>query len=212
MKIMKLLDQLIDVIRNAIKALMSDLAFALNKATGGKLSADVITLIGLFSHIPIAWLIAVQKNYLAAGLLVFFGLFDSVDGALARAQKKSSSRGMLLDASTDRIKEVILYIGASSALVASGYAGWAGWAVAACGASLVVSYVKAKGETAISDKKLSPSDINRIFADGIMRYEIRMFVLIVGLLTNTLRYALVFIAVTSALTAIGRFHKISQKL
>jgi phosphatidylglycerophosphate synthase len=209
---MKLLDQFIDIIRNAIKALMSALAIALNKATGGKLSADVITLIGLFSHIPIAWLIAVQKNYLAAGLLVFFGLFDSVDGALARAQKKSSSRGMLLDASTDRIKEVILYIGASSALVASGYAGWAGWAVAACGASLVVSYVKAKGETAISDKKLSPSDINRIFADGIMRYEIRMFVLIVGLLTNTLRYALVFIAVTSALTAIGRFYKISQKL
>ena len=209
---MKLLDQFIDIIRNAIKALMSALAITLNKATGGKLSADVITLIGLFSHIPIAWLIAVQKNYLAAGLLVFFGLFDSVDGALARAQKKSSSRGMLLDASTDRIKEVILYIGASSALVASGYASWAGWAVAACGASLVVSYVKAKGETAISDKKLSPSDINRIFADGIMRYEIRMFVLIVGLLTNTLRYALVFIAVTSALTAIGRFHKISQKL
>ena len=209
---MKLLDQFIDIIRNAIKALMSALAIALNKATGGKLSADVITLIGLFSHIPIAWLIAVQKNYLAAGLLVFFGLFDSVDGALARAQKKSSSRGMLLDASTDRIKEVILYIGASSALVASGYAGWAGWAVAACGASLVVSYVKAKGETAISDKKLSPSDINRIFADGIMRYEIRMFVLIVGLLTNTLRYALVFIALTSALTAIGRFYKISQKL
>lgn len=209
---MKLLDQFIDIIRNAIKALMSALAITLNKATGGKLSADVITLIGLFSHIPIAWLIAIQKNYLAAGLLVFFGLFDSVDGALARAQKKSSSRGMLLDASTDRIKEVILYIGASSALVASGYASWAGWAVAACGASLVVSYVKAKGETAISDKKLSPSDINRIFADGIMRYEIRMFVLIVGLLSNTLRYALVFIAVTSAITAIGRFHKISQKL
>ncbi len=209
---MKLLDQFIDIIRNAIKALMSALAITLNKATGGKLSADVITLIGLFSHIPIAWLIAIQKNYLAAALLVFFGLFDSVDGALARAQKKSSSRGMLLDASTDRIKEVILYIGASSALVASGYAGWAGWAVAACGASLVVSYVKAKGETAISDKKLSPSDINRIFADGIMRYEIRMFVLIVGLLSNTLRYALVFIAVTSAITAIGRFHKISQKL
>ena len=209
---MKLLDQLIEVIRSTIKGLMSVFAIALNKATGGKLSADVITLIGLFSHIPIAWLIAEQKNYLAAALLVFFGLFDSVDGALARAQKKTSSRGMLLDASTDRIKEVILYVGASSALVSSGYAGWAGWAVAACGASLVVSYVKAKGETAISDKKLSPSDINRIFADGLMRYEIRMFVLIVGLLTNTLRFALVFIAITSAITAIGRFYKINQKL
>ena len=84
--------------------------------------------------------------------------------------------------------------------------------MAACGASLVVSYVKAKGETAVAGGKLTANEINRLFSDGLMRFEIRMFVLVVGLLTNNLRYALVFIAVTSTFTAFGRLNKISQKL
>ena len=207
-----LLNTLLDTIRNSIKLVVHNIAVALNKMTGGKLSANVITYVGLVTHIPIAWLIAQQQNYIAAGLLVFFGLFDTLDGALARLQKTAGNQGMLLDASTDRMKEVLLYTGAASALVASGYQSWAPWAVAACGASLVVSYVKAKGETAVAGGKLTANEINRLFSDGSMRFEIRMFVLVVGLLTNNLRYALVFIAVTSTFTAFGRLNKISQKL
>jgi len=60
--------------------------------------------------------------------------------------------------------------------------------------------------------KLTANEINRLFSDGLMRFEIRMFVLVLGLLTNNLRYALVFIAVTSTFTAFGRLNKISQKL
>jgi CDP-diacylglycerol---glycerol-3-phosphate 3-phosphatidyltransferase len=212
MLLMNIFNDLLDLIRNTVKGVVHNIAVILDKATGGKLSANVITIIGLVTHIPIAWLIAQQQNYLAAGLLVFFGLFDTLDGALARLQKKAGNQGMLLDASTDRMKEVLLYTGAASALVASGYASWAPWAVAACGASLVVSYVKAKGETAIAGGRLSANEINRLFSDGLMRFEIRMFVLVVGLLTNNLRFALVFIAVTSTFTAIGRLNKISQKL
>lgn len=202
----------IDTIRNAVKLVVGNLAVFLNKITGGKLSANVITYVGLITHIPIAWLIAQQHNYVAAALLVFFGLFDTLDGALARLQKKAGNQGMLLDASTDRIKEVLLYTGACSALISSGYASWAPWAVAACGASLVVSYVKAKGETVIAGGKLSANEINRLFSDGLMRFEIRMFVLVIGLLTNTLRWAMVFIAISSAITAFGRLNKISKKL
>lgn len=209
---MNLLSNILDIIRNSVKAVVNNIARGLNTLTGGKLSANVITFVGLFTHIPIAWLIANQQNYVAAGLLIIFGLFDSLDGALARLQKTAGNQGMLLDASTDRMKEVILYIGASSALISSGYASWAPWAVAACGASLVVSYVKAKGETAVAGGKLSANEINRLFSDGIMRFEIRMTVLVLGLLTNNLRYALVFISLTSTLTAVGRLNKISQKL
>ena len=116
-----LLNTLLDTIRNSIKLVVHNIAVALNKMTGGKLSANVITYVGLVTHIPIAWLIAQQQNYIAAGLLVFFGLFDTLDGALARLQKTAGNQGMLLDASTDRMKEVLLYTGAASALVASGY-------------------------------------------------------------------------------------------
>lgn len=209
---MNIINKIIDTIRNAVKLVVHNIAVFLNRITGGKLSANVITYVGLITHVPIAWLIAQQYNYFAAGLLVFFGLFDTLDGALARLQKTAGNQGMLLDASTDRMKEVLLYTGAASALVTSGYASWAPWAVAACGASLVVSYVKAKGETAVAGGKLTANEINRLFSDGLMRFEIRMFVVVVGLLSNNLRYALVFIAVTSTFTAFGRLNKISQKL
>lgn len=209
---MNFLHRILEVIREVVRCVMYKIAVALNKVSGGKVSANAITMIGLLAHLPIAWLIAKQYNFLGAVLLIIFGLFDTLDGSVARLQKKAGNQGMLLDASTDRMKEVLLYTGSCSALVSSGYASWAPWAVLACGASLVVSYVKAKGETAVAGGKLTASEVNRLFADGIMRFEIRMFVLVVGLLTNQLRFALVFIAITSILTAIGRLNKIRQKL
>lgn len=209
---MQPLNRLISLIRNFIKGLIAELAVVLNKLTGGRISADVITYVGFLIHVPISLLIAWQYNYWAAGLLLVFGLFDSLDGAIARLQKKAGPKGMLLDASTDRMKEVMLYTGSAYALIASGHAYWATWAVAACGASLVVSYVKAKGETAFTGLSLSANEINRLFSSGIMQFEIRITILLIGLVSNQLRYALAVIAIASSLTAIGRLVNISKKL
>jgi len=202
----------IDSVRELIKSGMVHVAKGLDSLSGGKLSPNMITLFGFAMHIPIAYLIATEQNYWAAGLLVVFGMFDALDGALARLQGKASSAGMVLDASTDRMKEVLLYTGAAYALVDSSNPHFAVWAVAACGASLCVSYVKAKGETAVRDSKLTPNQINRLFAVGLMRFEIRMLVLVVGLLTNQLGYAVVIIAITSTLTAVSRLIRITNKL
>ncbi len=187
-------------------------AKGLNRASGGRLRPNIITFTGLLAHLPIAWCIATGRFGLAAGLLVFFGLFDALDGGLAKVQNRASSAGMLLDASTDRMKEVILYTGAAYYFVASGMPFYAAWAVAACGGSLLVSYVKAKGETAIRDQKLSANEVNRLFGDGLMRFEVRMFTLIVGLLAGYLWIAVVIIAVLSWLTAVQRLLRLSKKL
>jgi phosphatidylglycerophosphate synthase len=191
---------------------MSSLAKLLHRISGGRISPNAITLIGFTMHIPIAYLIAVEQNYWAAGLLVVFGLFDALDGELARLQGKASSAGMVLDASTDRMKEVLLYTGAAYALAGSTNPKHAVWAVAACGASLCVSYVKAKGETAVQDSKLTPNQINRLFADGLMRFEVRMAVLIIGLLTNQLVIAVAAVAISSTFTAFSRLYRITNKL
>lgn len=209
---MKVIDAVLDVLRDAVRSLMNVLAKALNDVSGGRVSPNFITLTGLFMHLPIAWLIAQSYFGYAALLLVVFGLFDALDGALARLQKKASSAGMLLDASTDRMKEVILYTGAAFALINSGLAYWAVWAVAACGASICVSYVKAKGETAVASDKLSASEVNRLFQDGLGRFEIRMFLLITGLLFSALGAVLVMITLLSTYTAIERLIKITRKL
>ncbi|HSW80254.1 MAG TPA: CDP-alcohol phosphatidyltransferase family protein [Candidatus Saccharimonadales bacterium] len=204
----------IDRIRQAIRGLVRHVAVWLNKVSKGKISPDFITYIGLLMHIPIAFLIAYGVNYWAAGLLVIFGLFDTLDGELARIQGVSSTRGMLLDASTDKMKEVLLYTGAGLALAQSSSPAWAAWAVAACGASLTVSFVKAKGEAAIAanDKVYDHATLNKIFADGLMRFEIRMSVLIAGLLFNQLAIAIALIAVLAGMTAIGRLQRIFKEL
>lgn len=206
------MNSLIDMVTNAIRRLIYKFAKLLNKISGGKLSPNAVTLLGLFMHVPIALLISSDKNELAAVLLVIFGLFDALDGALAKVQNKASNAGMLLDASTDRMKEVLLYTGAAYAISISDRPSFAAWAVAACGASICVSYIKAKGETALKDAQLSPNEINRIFSDGIFRFQVRMLVLIVGLLANQLLGAIILIAVASTFTAFGRLIKISRKL
>jgi phosphatidylglycerophosphate synthase len=205
--------KLLDDIRDAVKRIMRVIARLLDDLSGGKLSPTVTTLVGFLAHLPIAYLIATRHNIWAAGLLVIFGLFDALDGELARLQKRASNVGMLLDASTDRMKEVLLYCGAAYAIIAStGRPYLAVWAVAACGASLCVSYVKAKGETAVKDSRLSPNEINRLFGDGLLRFEIRMFILVVGLLSNRVALAVITIALLASVTAVGRLVRITRKL
>jgi phosphatidylglycerophosphate synthase len=198
--------------RNAVRGVMRRIARGLHSVSGGSITPNTITLVGFMAHVPIAYLIAMQQYVLAAVFLLIFGLFDALDGELARLQGKASSAGMVLDASTDRMKEVLLYTGVAYALASTVTPTDVAWAVAACGASLCVSYVKAKGETAVQDSDLTPNQINRLFADGLMRFEIRMLILIVGLLADQLVLAVAAIAVGSTLTAFSRLIRITRKL
>jgi phosphatidylglycerophosphate synthase len=206
------MDSVIDPVRKLVRLFMTRVAKDLDKLSGGRISPNMITIVGLLAHIPIAWLIATNQYVLAAILLIIFGLFDTLDGSLARLQKRDSLTGMLLDASTDRFKEVMLYTGAAYSFISLGQPYAAVWAVIACGASLSVSYVKAKGETAVAKSKLTASEVNRLFQDGLLRFEVRMFVLVIGLLSGRLILAVMVIAVMSTITALERLIKISRKL
>lgn len=190
------------------------LAGQLDRLSGGRITPNGVTIFGLLMHLPVAWLIAIGEWRWAALGLVIFGLLDTLDGELARKQGRESVRGMLLDASTDRMKEVMLYTGAAFVLADSSEPRAAAWAAAACGASLCVSYIKAKGEAAVaaSDKKIPHTVLNRMFADGLMTFEVRMAVLVLGLLTGNLIWAVVSIAVLSGWTAIQRLIRISGQL
>jgi len=203
---------LIDEARVFVRARMRLLAGWLNRTSHGRIHPNTITLIGLVMHIPIALLIASRHNWWAALLLVIFGLFDTLDGELARLQHRDSEAGMLLDASTDRIKEIFLYMGAAWAFASTNNPYMGMWAVAAVGSSLLVSYIKAKGETAVAKSHLSTAEVNKLFQDGFMRFEIRMVILIFGLITDFLAIAIGIIAILSFITAIRRLVRISRAL
>lgn len=207
----------LDATRDAVRTIMRGVARGLHKLSGGKITPNMVTLTSLIAHLPIAYFIATESYILAAILLVIFGLMDALDGELARLTGKASPAGMLLDASTDRMKEVILYVGVAFALVVNGSDRFspeylAAFVVAACGGSLLVSYVKAKGETAVKDSNLSANQVNRLFQDGFMRYEVRMAALVLGLLFNALAIAVLVIALFAWYTAFIRLITIHRKL
>lgn len=207
--------KLINPIKQLVRSQMDYVARGLNALTGGKLHPDTVTIVGALMHLPIAYCIAVGQLVPAAILLVIFGLFDTLDGSLARLQKRASATGMLLDASTDRMKEVMLYAGIVYLFAASNaHPLFLVATVVACGASLCVSYVKAKGEAAFSASgaRLAPDKLNRVFSDGFLTFEVRMTLLVVGLLANQLPWAVAFIAVFATYTALWRLATISGAL
>lgn len=200
-------------VRTFAKKQMTHLAKWLDEITNGKVTPNQITIASLVLHIPIFFAIVAEQYTLAAIMLVLFASLDALDGALARVQKVDSEAGMLLDASTDRMKESMLFI-ALAYRFALDYEPKAVFAaVAAITGSYAVSYIKAKGETAMKDSKLSVGEINRVFQAGFMRYEIRTAFLVFGLLFTSLLIPVVWgIAVLSWVTAFYRLFTIYNKI
>lgn len=212
MKSMHALQKAVDATRHFNRGLLNQVAVGINKVSGGRVTPNSITFLSLIAHFPIALLLA-SRHYLWGALTLFiFGLLDAVDGPLARLQKSNTNKGMLLDSITDKIKEVLVYIGIVYAFVSGPYAYYAVWATAACGVSLLVSYVNAWGEAMFAKQKASNHAVNQTFRTGLMTYDVRMTVFFVGLLTGKPHYSIVFIAVVSLFTALGRARSIMQSL
>lgn len=202
-----------DRLRNYIKRPIRKIAEWTNNFSGGKIVPNHITWAALILHLPILFAIVAEQYLAAALMLAVFGLLDSLDGELARVQGRASKAGMLLDASTDRIKESLVMIGLSYRFAIDNDPRAVLATIIALSGAYSVSYIKAKGETALKDTKLSSQEINRIFQSGLMRYEIRTALLVLGLaFTQLLLPILWVIAVLSWMTAFYRLSSITKKI
>ncbi|MBN1650908.1 MAG: CDP-alcohol phosphatidyltransferase family protein [Bacteroidales bacterium] len=77
---------------------------------------------------------------------LFAGLFDMLDGSLARATNKMSKFGALFDSVLDRYSEMIMFFGIAYYLVAQHYFLSSVFAFIAMIGSIMVSYVRARAE------------------------------------------------------------------
>ena len=75
------------------------------------LTPNSLTIIGFLLNAVAAWVLATGHLFLAGFLVLFSGWFDLLDGALARAQGKTTRFGALLDSTLDRYSEAILLLG-----------------------------------------------------------------------------------------------------
>lgn len=206
------MDIVINPIRRSLRAFIEIVAKILNELTGGKLSPSAITITSALAHIYIAWLVAKEYYLFAAVLLLVFGLFDALDGSLARLQHSESKFGALLDSVTDRLKEFMLYAGAAYAMVASGYEYWAVWAVLAAGSAFLVSYSNAWGEAMLAGRIKVGHQKNKTFRTGVMSFDVRLSIFFLGLIFNLLIPAVVIIAIGSLFTAYARLRGIHEAL
>ena len=144
------------------------------------LTPNALTVLG-FGISIVAALAASQQAWIAAGLLVVFGgVFDLFDGALARATNKVSRLGAFLDSVFDRWSEGVIYVGIVMGSVGFGYRAVPWLAAMAMSAAFMVSYARAKAEN------LEFASGHGIANVGLAPREVRIVILTVGLLVSGL--------------------------
>ena len=145
------------------------------------LTPNALTVIG-FGISVVAAIAASQQAWIPAGLLVIFGgVFDLFDGALARATNKVSRLGAFLDSVFDRAGEAVLYLGIAIGSLASAFELGAILAAAAMGASFMVSYTRAKSESLGFTPGTGMANV------GVAPREVRLIILTTGLILTGIR-------------------------
>ena len=169
------------------------------------LTPNAVTCLGLLITIAAAVLISLNHAFAAGFVVLFAGLFDMLDGALARRTNKVTKFGGVLDSTLDRVSEAAVLIGIA-VLYANRHSTWG---VALAGITLIssqlVSYIRAKAET-----------LNINCEIGIFTRPERVVILSVGLLLtkfdNVLLIALAIIAALSFFTAGQRLFFVRKKI
>lgn len=120
------------------------------------LTPNAVTTIGFILNVGVAviFIIGAEEGnrgdltYVgwAGGLILFAGLFDMLDGQVARLGNMKSTFGALYDSVLDRYSELIMFLGICYYLVAHHYFLSSIFAFIAMIGSMMVSYVRARAE------------------------------------------------------------------
>src|SRR6202034_4847922 len=76
-----------------------------------KIHPNVLTFLGLLINVGAAWLLAVGQFRWAGAVIIGAGLFDMVDGRVARETNRVTRFGGFFDLVLDRYSDLFLLIG-----------------------------------------------------------------------------------------------------
>ena len=129
--------------------------------------------------------------------MILSGLFDVLDGAVARATGRISQRGAFLDSTLDRVSEVLVYLG----ILLGGYIS-PFFVLLALALSMLVSYTRAKGDAL---------GVN-LAGVGIGERSERLLVLIVTSLLSIVGLGVLVVVIIAFVTFVQRTMKVSSAL
>ena len=160
-----------------------------------KLNVDpnVLTFIGLGINI-LATILFARGLFFWAGLVMLFGgIFDMLDGAVARVSKRVTRFGGFLDSVIDRYSDMLMLFGLLiwyAKVERLFYVGLTGMAIIG---SVMISYTRARAESLIPQCKV-----------GFLERAERVVLLIIAALTDRMAVALWILAILTNWTAIHR--------
>jgi len=143
-----------------------------------------------------------QYSFLLAGIFVLITIFlDVVDGSVARATRKSTTKGAYLDTVVDRYVEAILILGLLVITLPMIFFPASIWLFLYFFGSIMTTYVKA----AAKEKDLTKKEIK----GGLIERTDRMIILLVGIFLASLSiyylaYVVVLLAILSNITVLQR--------
>lgn len=185
-----------DLVRRRAQALLNAIALRLN-AFG--FTPNMLTLIGFLAMCLIAVVLATGGLALGGVLIIAAGVFDALDGSLARLTNRVSKFGAFLDSTTDRFAEGALFFGIMVWFLQQGMT-WVAYLVyLTLLGSLMVSYARARAEGLGVECK-----------EGLMTRFERIALLVIGLILTAffgdlpILGVLALLAVFANITAVQR--------
>ncbi len=163
------------------------------------IAPDAITLLGVLIQAGAAVAILNGRLVLAGVISTVAALSDVLDGAVAKARGRTGRFGALLDSTTDRLADALLFLplawlyGVSPDVVERDSPVIAAIALVGLVASFLVSYVKARAES-----------LGYRCDVGIAERAERLIALIVGLLLDIVPVVLIVLTALSIVTFVQR--------
>jgi CDP-diacylglycerol--glycerol-3-phosphate 3-phosphatidyltransferase len=158
-----------------------------------KINPNVLTFLGLVINIVAATFLAIGNFRWAGAIIIFAGLFDMVDGRVARATNQVTRFGGFFDSVLDRYSDLALLMGL---LVYYGTINRPFYVVLTATvmtASVMISYTRSRAENIIPTCKV-----------GFLERPERVVLLIIGALFDRMAPVLWVIAILGNLTVIHR--------
>ena len=129
--------------KEAFRQLIRPLARVLSAI---RVRPDALTVAGWVLSVCAATLFALGYTKTAGAVMLFAGLFDALDGAVARESNLMSSFGAFLDSTLDRLSESAIFVGIVFLYASSSRPYEALLAGVAMSFSLMTSYTRARAE------------------------------------------------------------------
>jgi CDP-diacylglycerol--glycerol-3-phosphate 3-phosphatidyltransferase len=158
-----------------------------------RIHPNVLTFIGLVINGAAAVLLASGRFFAAGLVMIAAGIFDMVDGRVARATNQVTLFGAFFDSVVDRYSDLVLLMGLLVYYASINRFFYVVLTAVVMTGSVMVSYTRARAECVIPKCKV-----------GFMERPERMVLLILGALFNRMAPVLWVIAVIANITVIHR--------